>query len=188
MYDALLVRHCAPTLAGLKTGSLFSCSFNQTETMFACLRRWNRLFTDFGIRTLPLSRVRQRTLIYTYRPSALRIDLAAPQAAQLLTELDYPHACPERSVAHLINRLRLSRTFPHEIGLFLGYPPEDVCGFMQDPAACKLSGCWKVYGNVRAAQIRFDSFRSCTQSCCALLTHGVPLEQLLAPFKILTTS
>lgn len=184
MYDALLVRHCAPTLAGLKTGSLFSCAFAQPETMRSCLRLWNRLFADCEIRTLPLSRSSKRTLIYTYRPSALQCDLAAPQAAQLLRELGYPPSSPERSIAHLINRLATPPSFPHEIGLFLGYPPEDVRGFMQDPTTCKFSGCWKVYGNVRTAQIRFNAYRHCTQTYCTLLARGVTLKQLLAPSDI----
>lgn len=181
MYDALLARHCAPTLLGLKSGSLFSVPFPKTEEMRACLRRWNELFAEPGIRALPLSRRSGRTLVYLYRPSALCCDLSNPQAAPLLTELGYPLSSPERSIAHLMDRVKRSPGFPHEIGLFLGYPPEDVLGFIRDPAACKLSGCWKVYGDVPAAQNRFNAYRKCTQACCTLFALGVGLEKLVTP-------
>lgn len=178
MYDAFLVRHCAPTLAGLKTGSLFSCPFDHKEDMRICLLRWNRQLTNQGIRALPLHSRRGRTLIYIYRPLALLHDLEQPQTAQLLTELNYPLPCPQRCIAHLMAKLKLSPAFPHEIGLFLGYPPEDVLGFIHDPSACKFSGCWKVYGDVPAAQARFAAYRKCTRTCCSLLTRGFSLAQL----------
>lgn len=183
MYDALLVRHCAPTLAGLKTGSLFSCTFEQKEEMCICLRRWNRLLTKQDIHVLPVFHHGERTLIYIYHPRALLHDLANRQAAQLLTELGYPLSRLEHCLAHLMHRLNCSPDFPHEIGLFLGYPLEDVRGFIRDPAACKLSGCWKVYGDVRTAQARFDMYQSCTQTCCALLSLGVGLQQLASPAR-----
>ena len=48
----------------------------------------------------------------------------------------------------LIRRLQDEAEFPHEIGLFLSYPPEDVQGFIDHHARdFKLSGLWKVYGD-----------------------------------------
>ena len=41
-----------------------------------------------------------------------------------------------------------SGEFPHEVGLFLSYPPEDVKGFIAHRANdFKCAGLWKVYGN-----------------------------------------
>ena len=41
-----------------------------------------------------------------------------------------------------------SGEFPHEVGLFLSYPPEDVKGFIDHRASgFKCAGLWKVYGN-----------------------------------------
>ena len=61
------------------------------------------------------------------------------------------------------------------MGLFLGYPPEDVRGFIENRAAgCKLIGCWKVYGDVDAAKEKFASFERCTRAC-----KGKALDQIL---------
>ena len=55
-----------------------------------------------------------------------------------------------------MQRLGQAAEFPHEIGLFLGYPPEDVQGFLEN-RLCKCVGCWKVYGDEQAAQNGFAS-------------------------------
>lgn len=178
MYNALLVRHCAPTLAGLKTGCLFSCPFPCREDMRTCLRGWNAQLKGKGLHVLPVHCHRDRTLIYVYRSSALLRDLHSDPVTRLLRELGYPLPCPERCIAHLMKRLSRAPTFPHEIGLFLGYPPEDVLGFIRDPAACKYSGCWKVYADVSSARTLFAAYRSCTRTCCARLASGASLDRL----------
>ena len=37
MSEELLVRHCAPTLAGLKTANLFACRFSDGDALRRCL-------------------------------------------------------------------------------------------------------------------------------------------------------
>lgn len=180
MYDALLVRHCAPTLVGLKTGSLFSCPFPTDTQMRSCLRGWNRLLCQKGLHILPLHQQGDRTLIYLYRRHLLLRDLLHRQAVPLLREQNYPLPNPERCIGHLMGKLKQCPSFPHEVGLFLGYPPEDVLGFLCDPSACKFSGCWKVYGDVHAARKRFETYHECTRLCCTRLALGVGLEQLVS--------
>ena len=78
-----------------------------------------------------------------------------------------------------VQRLRTEEEFPHEVGLFLSYPPEDVQGFIDHRAEdFKCAGLWKVYGDEQRAQLLFDRFRRCTQRYCALWQTGYRLEQL----------
>ena len=48
MSDEMVIRCCAPTLAALKTGSLFNCPFSSREEMTAGLRALNRSLTGKG--------------------------------------------------------------------------------------------------------------------------------------------
>lgn len=178
MLKSLLVRHGAPTLAGLKTGTLFSAAFSNRQEMLASLLHWNRCLLPKGLRLLPLREQRGRTLIYLYRPSALSRDLQQPHTCTLLMDRGYPCPHPESCILHLRRRLAANETFPHEIGLFLGYPPEDVRGFLRDPSACKYSGLWKVYGNTDAARLLFAQFSACTRLYCRQFALGTPLEDL----------
>ena len=78
-----------------------------------------------------------------------------------------------------MERLRGGGGFPDEIGLFLGYPPEDVQGFMENKAARhKLAGCWKVYGDVDAAQQTFARYKKCTRVYLDQWRRGATLERL----------
>lgn len=165
MSEEKLIANCSPTLAGLKTGSLFNCWYDTPEQMRQAVRHWNGVLTEKGLRMLPLGFWDGRALIYVYRPSQLSRDLKNANAAQILRGLGYRPEAPECCVTHLITRLRESAEFPHEIGLFLGYPPEDVAGFIEHRAAdCKCAGCWKVYGDAEAAQRTFETYKKCTEA------------------------
>ena len=118
-------------------------------------------------------------LIYLYRPSLLRKDLQAPAARQLLGRFGYPDASPEVCVAYLARRFRAEEDFPHEIGLFLGYPPEDVEGFIRfHGQGYKASGLWKVYGNTAQAEDLFERFRNCRSSLYRQWKKGRNIDQL----------
>ena len=83
-------------------------------------------------------------------------------------------------MAELICRLRREGAFPHEIGLFLGYPPDDVRGFMDHrDVGCKCVGTWKVYGDAAAAQKAFARYRRCTEIYGRCYSRGRSMEQMI---------
>jgi len=81
----------------------------------------------------------------------------------------------------LKGRLEERMDFPHEIGLFLGYPLHDVRSFIRmKGAGYKLCGEWKVYGNPMSAMHSFHCFRACRNYCHTQLLNGKQLESLVA--------
>lgn len=179
MSEEMLVRHCSPTLAGMKTGNIFTCSFENIAEMRDNIRGWNLMLGKKGLRVLPLRFQNNRALVYVYRPAHLSEDLKHDIACQLLQERGYCMKSPERCILHLMKRLGESDEFPHEIGLFLGYPPEDVWGFIENKAeSCKCVGCWKVYGNAEAAQKLFAKYKKCTAVYCAQHAEGKSVDRL----------
>ena len=179
MEEELLVRHCAPTLAGLKTGSIFTCPYTSRDKLLEAIRSLNLKFVKKGLRLLPLRFSKTKALIYLYRPGKLRKDLSQDSAASLLRCHGYDPLRCENCVKRLACKLRSQPDFPHEIGLFLGYPAEDVQGFIcQGPDCCKCTGCWKVYGDPEAAQKKFDQYKKCTRIYCQQHAKGTPLDRL----------
>ena len=180
MSDELLVSQCAPTLAGLKTANMFSAEYESREEVTAQLRRLNAVLVPKGLRILPMRYMQSRVLLYLYRPDALRRDLENSDARDILRDCGY-ETCDraESCLRCLIGKMRNNADFPHEVGLFLGYPPEDVRGFMENRAAgFKLIGCWKVYGDVEQAQRLFARYRKCTDIYCELWRAGSGIGQL----------
>ena len=123
--------------------------------------------------------------MYLYRPAALRRDLRGQTAEALLADAGYPCGSCGRCVAQLVRRMRGSAEFPHEVGLFLSYPPEDVKGFIENRAAnAKCTGVWKVYGDEQQAQQTFDRYKKCTQTYCERWRSGVKLDRLAVADRI----
>ncbi len=184
MSETLMISACSPTMAGLKTGSLFSCTFESRDELLKSIRRFNRIFSSRGVRLLPLRIGERRALIYMYRPDRLRRDLKDDLAGRLLSERAYPSASPGQCVAELRRRLDRNKDFPHEIGLFLGYPAEDVDGFIRCGArAAKRSGAWKVYGDEEEAAKKFALYRKCTDAYKRAYQRNGAFDKLVVSVK-----
>ncbi len=85
----------------------------------------------------------------------------------------------QEMLEQLSQRLCASDSFPHEIGLFLGYPIEDVKDFIKNEGRnCKLAGTWKVYHDEQNARKTFCKFKKCTDIYCQMLGKGTPLRRL----------
>lgn len=101
MSEEIFIRHCSPTLAGIKTANLFNCRFENAEEMRECIRELNRILVKKGIRVLPLRYRDNRALVYAYRPSRLSKDLEHHDACRLLKERGYTGKTPERCLLQL---------------------------------------------------------------------------------------
>lgn len=179
MADDVIVKQCSPTLAGLKTGNLFSVNYHNPAEIKTAVRNLNRRLSGKGLRLIPVRYGQKQALLYMYRPSCLRRDLADREAVALLSEMGYITNSPEKCLVRLIHKCQNNSQFPHEIGLFLGYPPEDVRGFIQHSAQhCKCTGCWKVYGDEEKAQKTFHSYKACTRQYCEQWLKGKSIEEL----------
>ena len=122
-----------------------------------------------------------------YDAEMLRKLLAAEAVRQPLERLGYQADWPlETRLDHL--KRRVSDTdgdFPHEIGFFLGYPAEDVLGFMRHKGKhCKHCGLWKVYGDVPRAMAMFEEFHACRRQVLHHLENGGSLYDLPSEWAV----
>lgn len=179
MSEEMIVRHCSPTLAGLKTANMFTCRYRDEDELRGDLRRLNASFGKKGLRAIPLRAEAGSALVYIYRPKKLEKDLGSPISNAILSEQGYGEGTASSRLSELIRRLRKNEGFPHEIGLFLGYPPDDVRCFICDRNRdCKCVGCWRAYNNEKQAEKTFALFKKCTDVYCRLYSQGSSLERL----------
>lgn len=179
MSEKVIIEQCSPTLAGLKTGNMFLYPYKSIYEMRTAVRQWNKKMSSKGLRVLPLRYNGKNALIYVYRPSMLSKDLQNETAHNILNNRGYALPSPEVCVAQLARRISGNGEFPHEVGLFLGYPPEDVRGFIENkPGTCKCVGCWKVYGDVGNAEKIFAGYKKCTQAYSEKYANGETVERL----------
>lgn len=131
-FEQLLSRFCAPTLAGIKPASLFACSKQTYPHLRSLLCEYNRQLNGAGLFFRIMQEQQRALLLFVYCEPVLRQALAEPARRDML--LGYGYAEPndiEQSLRHLQQRFAKKSSFPHEIGLFLGYPPADCAGFCQ---------------------------------------------------------
>ena len=184
MSEELLVRYASPTLAALKTGNLISYRSHNNEQVEETVQRWNVQLGPKGVVVEILSNAKSLYLLYVYRPALLSCTLTEIGVRQLLGRYDYPFWSLEASLSHLKSRLSQSKQFPHEIGVFLGYPVADVSAFIQ-MGGCnsKCEGCWKVYSDVHNAQALFARYKKCTRLYLEQLRNGKSLAYLTVQRK-----
>lgn len=199
-----LVHHCSPTLAGLKPANLFVCREGLTAgdklrngvtspapecSSFAHeLAVCRKKLEPCGVRIEVLARRKTGLLLYVYRPTLLLENLAQPNVASYLQREGYNPADLSACIVKLHRRicgtdlaatLSGSCAFPHEIGFFLGYPYDDVVGFIENNGENSLcTGCWKVYSKKRDAQACFCCYKTCTAAYEDLYSEGVPIDCL----------
>lgn len=166
MSESLVVRYCAPTLAGIKTGNLFNCAYKSVSDFYRRLERIQTKLESKGIKIFPLRFSNNRVLIYVYRSNRLEADLKDKMALEILSSYGYStdYVDINEFLIRLKTRINEASSFPHEIGLFLGYPPIDVNGFIINGGkGSKCTGCWKVYGDEKRAIELFHKYKECTR-------------------------
>ena len=178
MLEKALIAHGSPTLARLKLGSLFSVS-REGGDFDGEVARLNDMLGPKGLVLVELRERGGRALMYVYRTSELEQSLACPKVQSFLREHGYERCELESVLSRLHERLAESEEFPHEIGVFLGYPLSDVIDFIRnDGRNCLCCGCWKVYSNECEALRAFARFRKCKEVYGRLFAQGCPLSQL----------
>lgn len=179
LLERYLIEHCSPTLASLKTANLFKVEFPSKTLLLRQLEEWNRKLETKGVSVLVLRLQKTSALIYVCRKARLQKELERPDVRWFLSAYGYQNAGVEQSLAQLRRRIEESGSFPHEIGIFLGYPLGDVVGFIQNAGKnCKCAGCWKVYCNECEAVKCFARFRKCKDVYLRLWTQGKSVWQL----------
>ena len=82
-------------------------------------------------------------------------------------------------MSSLTKRLQIT-DFPHEIGIFLGYPLDDVEGFIKNKGQnFLLNGYWKVYSNKEEKEKIFKAYKKSKAYNKALAKKGYDLAQLV---------
>ena len=179
LFERYLVEHCAPTLANLKTANLFRLPEISAYELEHAAAIWNARMEAKGIRILLFMREGRDALVYVCRRSRLEEDFSKDGVKEFLRQCGYIDVSVEGSLKRLADRLSGEEEFPHEIGIFLGYPLEDVIGFVENKGKnCLYTGVWKVYGNEQEAIRLFERYKKCKQIYLRLFGNGRSIGQL----------
>jgi hypothetical protein len=174
----------AEVLDGEKPANLITLVNRRQACGRNLYRMWqahgDSLLGEDGLAVRELSDCGDSLLLLLYRPQPLAALLARPNVAGFLRKAGYTNpADQETSLTELQSRISATR-FPHEIGVFLGYPLKDVAGFMGwAPLPFTCQGPWKIYGDPADSLGLAEGFRQSRCRMARRLTRcATPVECL----------
>ena len=170
---------------------MFSVAYRCEWELMNEVKRYNVLLSGKGVTVRVLNRHTatngaKRALVYVYRKKLLDKILNDVEVYNFLKKYGYNYNCnektTEKSIGFLSERFGKSGEFPHEIGIFLGYPLGDVEGFIENGGkSSKCVGCWKVYCDECEALKVFEKYNKCRRVYKKLWNEGRSLLRLTVP-------
>ena len=190
---AHLMLESAEVLAGVKPANLISLGNRPQLCGRNLYQLWqshhSELANRLGDLTILVLQTKERALLLLcYNSNHLERHLSHAGIRTLLRKAGYEvDAAKEALLSELIRRIENDGSFPHEIGLFIGYPAKDVAAFMglvRLPFVCQC--LWKIYGNPDQSLGLAEQFRCCRQRMGEILASGkqtaLDLDKTRHPF------
>ena len=182
MREDILIEHASPVIAGIKPAGLFQIRSTDIKYVREILSSWENSCKkcptcDLNFRIV--SKKKKGFLVFVYRKSQLIDILKDKKIDEYMTNLGYDSNNLNKCMSSLTKRLQIT-DFPHEIGIFLGYPLDDVEGFINNKGQnFLLNGYWKVYSNKEEKEKIFKAYKKSKVYNKTLIKKGYDLAQLV---------
>ena len=98
MLDKFLIRHSAPTLAGLKTANLFWYPWDKEEEFREVLSQWRKIFQEKGLDLHVMKVNGHRALLYVFRVGKLDEELKREKTRAILKTQGYCYETAEEAI------------------------------------------------------------------------------------------
>lgn len=184
--DWSLAAHGSPVITGLKPANLFSIEEAQFCDWQKAVRDSLADLADKHLTCMPLRKAKGKILLLVYHKEAMELLFRDKERRQFLLGYGYGlDLSLEQCLSVLSRRMNNGAGFPHEIGIFLAYPLEDVIGFIQNEGRdSKLCGYWKVYGDADQAALQFKHFREASAAILRALQNGLCLTDAVRQLRL----
>lgn len=179
-FEQKLAFHAAPSLLGIKASSMLSLKRSE-HNINEDIRRFNEKTSEKGLKIETLCECGKKVLLLVYNRRLLEKRFSDPEIREFLENYGYSSELTlDECISRLSERIGGCDDFPHEVGVFLDYPLEDVIGFIENNGAnYKLCGCHKVYGDEVKAARTFENYARCRSFLCNKLNMGNDIYQAL---------
>lgn len=165
---------CAPVFAGLKMSNLLIVAKKD-------ICKVRQILKSAVISWHVVSMWKEKATILLYREEELKQYLNSEAVYTRLQSMGYEGSL-ESKLERFSQRYQAYQAgqtdFPHEMGFFLGYPKEDVEGFIVNGGRNFLyAGYWKVYANRKAKISLFEKFENARETMITFVSNGGRIEE-----------
>lgn len=174
-----IIYSAAPCIAGEKPSSLII--FNKSKrNLYKYWEKYKEEIREYlHLDYYELKKSKKSIVVIFYNKEMLEKTLKKKENLKFLQRFNYKKDMDIQSNLNLLKK-RYGNICPHEIGIFLGYPLNDVVKFIQCPNRnCLLVGYWRVYNNVENAKIIFDKYDQIRNKACLAISKGEVPQKVL---------
>jgi hypothetical protein len=173
-----MAMQCAPLITGLKISNLLNIRREDFMSMHEIVKHSH--FSRYL-----LFETEEKIALLLFHRDSLERHLGKKQVKEMLTQAGYVDLSLGCVLKELSVRYRGymegNNDFPHEMGLLLGYPTEDVKGFITHQGNdCLCVGYWKVYAHKEKKLKLFEGFEKARERLLKLLSYGVSMGDIIA--------
>ncbi|OON99820.1 MAG: hypothetical protein ATN35_10565 [Epulopiscium sp. Nele67-Bin004] len=156
-FENYMLYNLSPVIKGVKPA--ITLSINKSKALYDAWNQMNEQFlVSLGLKSVLLRETSTSIILYIYDEQQLSDVVCVQEVGEFLINLGYNLDNIQAIVDNLIHRYTLFNC-PHELGIFLGIPIDDVKDFMIcSDKPCVLCGYWQVYNNVDEAKKIFLAY------------------------------
>ncbi len=175
--ETMIALQCAPLITGIKMSNLLIVPNTEAVVLREVLNR-----TGIGFYRLIITDT--KTTFLLFRRIELENYLRNKHCRLFLQELGYHNM----QLGYVLRIFQTNyeqyvggkREFPHEMGVLLGYPMEDVRGFWENAGENYLyAGYWKVYANVNAKKRLFKDYEMAQHMVVSRLARKETIQNII---------
>lgn len=179
--ETQLALQCAPLITGLKISNLLIVPSGNERAIRAILNQT-------GISCYRLASTGNKITYLLFCREQLEWYLLGGSVKEIFEEEGYQKYFLGNILLEFSSRYQKfldgGKEFPHEMGLLLGYPIEDVKGFVEHQGRNFLySGYWKVYANKSAKISLFRKYELAQATLIQLLSQGVSMRDIIDSYS-----
>ncbi|MBC2576243.1 DUF3793 family protein [Peptostreptococcus canis] len=179
-FESVLANFCSPVLMNEKISNLVSIHKKDIPNIHSLIKYYNYLFKKYDLVMTSVCECSRRVLVFVYKKSLLSEHLRDKNVAEILNKYGYKNIDTLEGYINLLRSRIGHNDFPHEIGIFLGYPIQDVKGFINNRGKnYKYCGYWKVYENIKQAKKIFRQYDRLRNVVTDKLKSGESIENIL---------
>ncbi|WP_297298077.1 DUF3793 family protein [uncultured Brachyspira sp.] len=183
-FDELIINHCAPALSGIKIANIFTYQYDSKKELEKEISSYNDILSFKNIKVSIIKDNANKAIIYVYNEKELENYLLDDEIFEFLENYGYKSKNIHESIDFLKIRMQYAESFPHEIGIFLGYPLIDINGFINNYGKNSLyTGYWKVYHNKNEAIKIFDNYNKCRDFYISTFLNGKGILEIMDNYQ-----
>lgn len=156
---SLIAYTIAPTIKGLKAATTVTLC-NNDRNLCANWRIYKDVIVNIlKLKAFELKETEKAIIVLFYNENLLKSKLSSENTLEFLSNFGYSNCNNLLENLNVLKERFSNSVFPHELGVFLGFPLLDVKEFIENPRNKYLvCGYWKVYHDKDSALKAFKCY------------------------------